>query len=158
MGRWRLRGCSRRLRNGKFFSANRSARSARSDNGSEEHRSFDCGATAQAICFYHARTTGNNRPSHGRRDGLWVQVFGSYRLGDVAKHLLDEATASGQETSCYNGLDAGSFVRPRHRTGDHLARCPSFKRSAGSYSSANKTRIRSTNQFSNQRQEFITYG
>ena len=146
------------LRNGKFFSANRSARFARGDNGGEEHRSRDCRASAEAIRFYHSRTTGDDRSSHGRRDGLWVQVLRSYRLGNVAKHLFDEATAPGQEASGHDGLDAGSFVRPRYRTDDHVARCPGAKQSAGSHSSSNKARIKRTNQFSNQRQEFMTYG
>ena len=158
MGRGRLRGSTGRLRNGKFFSANRSARFARGDKGREEHRSCDYGASAEAIRFYHSRTTGDHRSSHGRRDGLWVQVLGSYRLGDVAKHLFNEATGPGQEAPRHDGLDAGSFVRPGDRTDDHAARCPSAKRSAGSQSSSNKARIKRTNQFSNQRQEFMTYG
>ena len=108
--------------------------------------------------FYHSRAAGDHRSSHGRRDGLWVQVLRSYRLGDVAKHLFDEATAPGQEASGDDGLDAGSFVRPRYRTDDHVARCPGAKQSAGSHSSSNKARIKRTNQFSNQRQEFMTYG
>ena len=45
------------------------------------------------------------------------------------KHLFSEATALGEEAPRHDGSDAGSFVRPRDRTDDHLARCPSAKRS-----------------------------
>jgi len=158
MGRRRLRSCSGWLRNERFFSDDRSARFARGDKGGEEHRSRDCGASAEAIRFYHSRTTGDHRSSHRRCDGLWVQVFGFYCLGDVAKHLFSKATGPGQEAPRHDGLDAGSFVWPRDRTDDHFARRPNAKRLASSYSSSTKRGSEDTNQFSNQHQEFMTYG
>ena len=97
MGGRRLRSCSGWLRNGRFFSANCPARFAGGGQGREEHRSCDYGASAEAIRLYHSRTAGDDRSSHGRRDGLWVQVLGSYRLGDVAKHLFNEATGPGKK-------------------------------------------------------------
>jgi hypothetical protein len=84
----------------------------------------------------------------GRRNGLWVQVLRFYRLGDVAKHLFNEAAAPGEEAPRHDGLDAGSAVRPRDRTDGHIARYPAVKRSIGSHSSSNKARMRRTNRFS----------
>ena len=157
-GRRRLRRCPVWLRNGKIFPANRPARFAGGGQGGEEQRSRDPGRPLKPFVF----TTLEQLATIGRRTGVamifGVQLFRFNRLGNMAKHLFNEATASGQEAPRHDGLDAGSFVWPRDRTDDHFARCPSAKRSAGSHSSSNKARIRRTNQFSNQRQEFMTYG
>jgi hypothetical protein len=79
MGGRRLRSCSGWLRNGRFFSANCPARFAGGDQGREEHRSCDYGASAEAIRF----TTLGQLATIGRRTGV-AMVFGFKFSGFIA--------------------------------------------------------------------------
>src|SRR5882724_5311182 len=72
-----------------------------------------------------------------------VKTYWTFVLCTTAEEVAGDGT-----------LGARPFIRQRYRADDHATRCPGAKRSAGSHSSSNKARIRRTNQFSNQRQEF----
>ena len=65
MGRGRLRGSSQRLKPVSFGRQLLSTVCG-GDNRGEEHRSRDCGASDEAIRFYHSRTTGFPRQTRCR--------------------------------------------------------------------------------------------
>ena len=116
---------------GNLFPAHRAARNARGANRGEEHRAHHSRTVAEALPISHHGDACEHRPPHRGSEHVRVQVFRLHRLGDVAHGLFDEAPAPGEETARDDGVDAGSFVRPRHRTADHPARCRRTERALG---------------------------
>jgi Biotin-lipoyl like len=77
----------------------------------------------KAFCIYNIRTTGDHRAAHGSSHGIRDKVFGLCRVGVLAGDLSDEPATLAEEVARVGGLDTGSFVRPRHRANDNVARC-----------------------------------
>jgi len=74
-------------------------------------------------------------------------------INDFVRETVTFYPSLREETIRVVVVHPGKFLLPE--LGKELGRA---KRSPGSHASSNKARIRRTNQFSNQRQEFITYG
>ena len=106
-----------------FLSANCTARNARSHRRGEKHRAHDSRATAAAVSISNDGHAREHRPSHWRGEYVRIQVLRFHRLVDVALGLFNEAAANREEIAGDDGMDSRSFVRARHRTDDHVARC-----------------------------------
>ena len=100
----------------------RSTECARHDRG-EKHRAQILGSAAAAVSISNDGPAREHRSSHRRGEHVRIQVLWFHRLVDVADGLSRKASATGEETSRDDGVDARSFIRPRHRTDDHVARC-----------------------------------